>query len=1166
MGRGLSTEPTGSTPRASARWAALAVVTGLLVAVPAAPSFAATSTVTTFAGLQAALGDCGSAPNTIVLGADISQPETGITAECDTTLDLSTHDLSVLNVQLGTGVEFTVTGPTDGSGGTLTADASDSSQAGISTSEATLTVRGGRVNAYGGSFSAGIGGTLSGQLASPDAGTLNVEGGTVDAYGGVQAAAVGGASGGGSGGTVTVTSGALNAFGFRYDSVGVGGGGGGGDGADVTVTGGILTASAGGIYGTAIGGGVALASSDGGSGGSLTIGAGAEVVAMAERNAFGAGWKGTPTGDFGSLRVDGTLRLPSGRLYVGRSTRTSTEVRVGATGRIVGSVADPAAGATLEGPGWIDNQGSITLSSRPPAGMVTGNNTLVHFDSPTATDVQVLAPSFADGARILPTAPAGTAWNTAADGSGSWFTSTSPLGSVGFLNLYAVAPATMTVPTDFTIAAGENVYLPITVKGPDGAPLSPQPGIEFTFAGCSLADGGVFTVAGPCTVTASTTVQGTLIQKTFTIRIVPGPLTSLGIRPAPVTVTQGSSVAFMVDAADRYGNAIDTSAAVLTSDREADVLNGHTVAFSGAGSHTITATFQGYTVGSRVTVVAGPISSLSITPTNATVIQGDTITFTVDGTDAGGNPVDTSSAVLTSGGRDTVGGHTILFSGAGDRTVTATLDGVTASASVRVVAGPLAALSLSPSTATVVEGGTTAFTLTGTDAAGNPVNVDGAILTAAPTDTIEGRTIRFSGAGVRTVTATLNGITTTAEITVIAGPLHTLTITPRSTTATQGDTITFTVDGTDTAGNPVDTSGAMLASETRSDRVDGRSVTFSGAGTHVVTATLDGVSTSASIDVVAGPLASLSLTPATATVMQGSTTVFTITGADAAGNPVNADTATLSSTARTDVVDGRAVTFSGAGIRTIAATLDGVEATATVDVVAGPVAALTLTPSSATVTQGDTLGFTVTAADSAGNPIDTTGAVLSSDNRADTISGTSVAFSGAGAHTITATLDGVTAAASITVTAGPAATLAITPSATSVDQGGTLTFAVTGADAAGNPVDTGTAVLTSSVDTDVIAGTAVTFPHASPHTITATLGGLTATVTIEVIPAVAPSPAPTAPSSPAASAAGLADTGLDSGTVGAAGAAALALLLAGAALLLPRRTRIGRATHQPPRP
>lgn len=89
--------------------------------------------------------------------------------------------------------------------------------------------------------------------------------------------------------------------------------------------------------------------------------------------------------------------------------------------------------------------------------------------------------------------------------------------------------------------------------------------------------------------------------------------------------------------------------------------------------------------------------------------------------------------------------------------------------------------------------------------------------------------------------------------------------------------------------------------------------------------------------------------------------------------------------------------------------------------------------------------------------------------------------------------------------APPPRTLRLTPSATEVAQGGTLTFTAEGLDGGGNPTGdlTHDVVLSSDVPSDVIDGNTVTFPHASPHTITASFGNLTAQVVIEVIPAAA---------------------------------------------------------------
>lgn len=975
-----------TSAQSASRWATFVLASGLLLALPVAPAFAATSTVTTFAGLQTALADCATAPNIISLGADISSPTTEITIPCNTTLNLGTFDLAVRTVTINTGVVFTVAGPTDGSEGTLTSNASVSAPsgiAGIRTTDATLRVTGGNVVAI-----ARIGAAAIGGGRGESAGTLTVSGGSVTATGannGGYGSAVGGGYLSGNGGIVTVTGGSLYASTNGPYDVTIGGGGAGatgngGRGADVTVTGGKVTAVATGNTSTAIGGGFIGSSSDrGGAAGSLIIGAAGEVVASSPRNAVGGGatiYDASTVGDFGTVQVDGILRLPSGNFIVGDNPLVTNEVVVGTTGKILGGTANAAAGATISGVGQISNQGAIALN--PPTAMVSGNNKLVTF-STGASSVRVFAPSFATGVRTLPAPTAGTAWNTVADGSGDWFTTTSSTAGSATVALYAVAPATIiasTVAADLTATAGEAFEFPVVVNGPNGSALSPQPTITYTSTNCTIVNGNMLNVAGSCSITASTTVQGVALQATFT-----------------------------------------------------------------------------------VTVVAGDLDSLSITPSTQSVVQGDSITFVVEGEDAEGNSVNVADVSLVS---------------------------------------------------------------------------------SVATDTVDGLDVTFSGAGSRAVTANLDGVTSTATIEVTAGPLGELTLTPSTQTVTQGDTITFELTGEDSADNPVDSSDAVLSSTVASDVISDRSVTFSGSGSRVITATLGSVSTTASITVNPGPLTELTITPSTQTVVQDDTLNFTVTGEDAAGNAVDVTAAVLSSTAASDEVAGHAVTFSGAGARVITATLGDVSTTATIDVTPGPLTELAITPSTQTVTEGDAVTFTVTGEDAAGNSVDVTDTVITSSVATDTVDGHGVTFSGAGSRVVTASFGGVTATANVTVEAGPLASLTITPSSTTVDQGGELSFTVTGEDAAGNPVSADDVVLTSSVATDVVDGLSVTFPHASPHTITASLDGVTASVTIQVTPRAVPAQTPAA----------LPSTGID-GTV--AGGAALALLVAGGILLLARR-------------
>lgn len=131
---------------------AIVVATSVLVLGSAvAPASATNSTVSDITELTTALADCTAAPNTVVLGAAILAASTSVSIPCDTTIDLGIFDLTLLSITIDAGRELTITGPTDGSEGTLTTNASSVAGAGISTTNATLRVTGGSVHATGGS-------------------------------------------------------------------------------------------------------------------------------------------------------------------------------------------------------------------------------------------------------------------------------------------------------------------------------------------------------------------------------------------------------------------------------------------------------------------------------------------------------------------------------------------------------------------------------------------------------------------------------------------------------------------------------------------------------------------------------------------------------------------------------------------------------------------------------------------------------------------------------------------------------------------------------------------------------------------------------------------------------------------------------------------------------
>jgi hypothetical protein len=217
-----------------------------------------------------------------------------------------------------------------------------------------------------------------------------------------------------------------------------------------------------------------------------------------------------------------------------------------------------------------------------------------------------------------------------------------------------------------------------------------------------------------------------------------------------------------------------------------------------------------------------------------------------------------------------------------------------------------------------------------------------------------------------------------------------------------------------------------------------------------------------------------------------------------------------------------------------------------------------LSPADAIIQPGESVTYTATLVDENGEPVEPQPAppYIGTDAAGDIEDGMTITAFSVGPRSVMAVsvVDGVEyfGGTSLTVVGDPVS-LEITPSAATVNQGGSLTFEVTGVDEWGTPVDGSTATLTSSVASDVIDGLSVTFPTASPHTITAELAGVTASVTVEVIAAGSAPAASSSGSSDSSDAPALAATGVDPLLGGIVGGALL--LLGSASVLFVRRHR-----------
>jgi len=208
--------------------------------------------------------------------------------------------------------------------------------------------------------------------------------------------------------------------------------------------------------------------------------------------------------------------------------------------------------------------------------------------------------------------------------------------------------------------------------------------------------------------------------------------------------------------------------------------------------------------------------------------------------------------------------------------------------------------------------------------------------------------------------------------------------------------------------------------------------------------------------------------PSTASIVVGTTTQLQATTIGSHGDELTGRTVTWSSgnPAVASVSTGGLVTgVAAGGPVTITATSEGVSGSAEVTVTAIPVATVTVA-GPASVFVGETSDYTATTKDANGNIL-TDREVTWSSSAPNVASvsqfGEVTGLVAGGPVTITATSEGRSGSAAVTVRPTPVATVTVLPGATSVAVGGTVSFSATVKDAAGH-------VLTGRVVTWSVSG------------------------------------------------------------------------------------------------
>jgi uncharacterized protein YjdB len=566
---------------------------------------------------------------------------------------------------------------------------------------------------------------------------------------------------------------------------------------------------------------------------------------------------------------------------------------------------------------------------------------------------------------------------------------------------------------------------------------------------------------------------------------------SITVTPIPVATVNVSL------ARNQFGTLQTTQATAVTLDPSGNVLTGRAISWSSSnplvavvstsglvtggipGTANIIATSEGKSGTAVVTIVLVPVRNVTVTVQPPAIVVGKTGQATATILDTNGAPT-TGRAVTWTSSAPAVA--TISASGVitaisvGTTSITATSDGVSGATQVSITPAAVASVSIVLGTSSIVQNQTTPSAVTLRDANNNVLT--GRIVTYASSAPAVA-TVSASGVvsalapGTAVISATSEGQTGNANLTVTAAPVATVTVALAASMITVGKTTQATDTLRDASNNVLaGRAVAWTSSNTNVATVDNAGlVTAVAAGTANIIATSEAKTGLASLTVSVTPVASVSTTLAASSLAQGQTTQATARVKDADGNVLtgrvvtwvssNPSIATVSSTG--------VVTALQAGTSDIRATSEGVFGVATVTVTTVPVASVTVSLNTASLPVGATTQATAILRDAVGNVLNGRTVTWSSGNTAvatvNPNTGVVTAVS-AGSATITAASETKSGNATVSVTAIPVATVTATLTPTSVGVGQTSQASAVTLDANNNPL-TGRIVTWSSGNTSV---------------------------------------------------------------------------------------------------
>jgi trimeric autotransporter adhesin len=473
------------------------------------------------------------------------------------------------------------------------------------------------------------------------------------------------------------------------------------------------------------------------------------------------------------------------------------------------------------------------------------------------------------------------------------------------------------------------------------------------------------------------------------------------------------------------------------------------------------------------------LQSIQVAPSGPSIALGENQQFAATGFYSDGTSKNITSSVVwasSNTGVGTISGTGFATSRAtGSTTISATLSGVAGYGTLTVTKAILVSITVTPANPDLLLGTVRQFTATGTFSDQSTQNITSSVTWASSNDSVA--SIRGGGLaaaltlGSLTISATSGSISGSTPVTVGPATLVSITVRPESGKIARLTSQQFQAIGTYSDGAVHNVGGKV--SWTSSDPSVAKISTGGLAralapGNTTITAALDSISASATLEVTDATIVSVSVGPSGKTIALGTKLPFTAVGlfSDNTTQVITLDsTWTSDNHAVATVGGGGTATPVGPGTVNISATFDLVSGSATLYVSSATISLVSVVPAAAFLTPATSVSCVAVGTFSDGSTQVITNFVKWSSSASTVASvgpGGEVTAQSGGTAIIGAQFGSVTGDSTITVDSSQLTSLQISPPTASIAQQTGVTFKAIGTFADGSVQDLTTFVLWTS--------------------------------------------------------------------------------------------------------